>query len=378
MKVKTIWVNNKKKSGYKCLPCEQEMSTTAEKYMKRCFAMAEQGLGKVSPNPMVGALLVLNDLVIGEGFHQQYGGPHAEVNAIASVKDSSLLHTADLYVNLEPCSHFGKTPPCADLIIEKGIRRVIICNQDPNPLVAGKGIEKLRAAGVEVIVGILEQEGSWLNRRFFTFQTQQRPYIILKWAQTVDGFISRFPVPDNPDQNWISGTACKQLSHRWRTEEDAIMIGTNTALNDNPRLTARLAGGRNPLRVIIDKKLMVPEDAKVFNADAPTIVFTEKVREPAGRTEFITTRFDDDRLNTMLTELHQRNITSLIVEGGAILLNSFLATGLWDEARVIVANKRFEHGIKAPVIALKESLCKEVENDKVYRIVNRPVFAPND
>ncbi len=341
-----------------------------EKYIQRCFQLALQGMGCVAPNPMVGCVLVANDVVIGEGFHEVYGGPHAEVNAFNSVKDQSLIPGATLYVNLEPCSHFGKTPPCADLIIEQGIKKVVVSNSDSNVLVAGKGIEKLKAAGVEVITGILAAEGKKLNKRFFTFHEKKRPYIILKWAQTQDGFISRFPVPENSADNWITGEGCKKLVHQWRAEEDAIMIGTNTVLNDNPQLTTRLVKGKNPVRVVIDKKLMIPAGANIFNREAKTIVFTEAEKTSHNNIEYIKTNFEENRIRFILTELQQRNISSLIVEGGAILLNSFIQQNLWDEARVLVSGKTFGQGIQAPSFELNLNDYTTVDGDQVFIVNN--------
>ena len=342
-----------------------------EKHIKHCFQLAEKGLGQVSPNPMVGCVLVVNDTIIGEGFHQMYGEAHAEVNAIKSVKDSSLITKATLYVNLEPCSHQGKTPPCADFIIQQGIKKVVISNTDSNPLVAGKGIAKLKEAGIEVITGVLEEEGKNLNKRFFTFHEKKRPYIILKWAQTQDGYISRFPIPDDLKENWITGEECKKRSHLWRSQEDAIMIGTNTALNDDPQLTTRLVKGKNPIRVVIDKKLMIPQTANIFNEEAKTIVFTEEEKTGNNHVEYIKTNFEENRIRFILSELHQRNISSLIVEGGAILINSFIQQNLWDEARILVSDKKFGHGISAPSFQIPSSDCISLENDKIFMITNK-------
>ncbi len=347
------------------------MNTDHEKHIERCLYLAGQALGKVSPNPLVGAVIVHENDIIGEGFHQQYGGAHAEVEAIREVQNPGLLPASTLYVNLEPCAHQGKTPPCTDLIIEKGIKKVVISCIDPNPLVAGKGIEKLKQAGIEVVSGLLEEEARELNKRFFTFHQQKRPYIILKWAQTADGFISRFPLPDDKELNWISGKAARKLVHVWRSQEDAIMIGTNTALNDNPQLTTRLVEGRNPVRVVIDKQLMIPEDAFILNEEAPTLVFTTLEKASSSNVHYITIDFEGNRITKIVEELYQRGIGSVIIEGGAILLNSFLEQNLWDEARVIVGTQHFEHGIKAPLIQLSKHSFSTLENDRLYLIKNK-------
>ena len=339
-----------------------------EFFMRHCFHLALKGLGKAAPNPMVGCVIVADGKIIGEGYHEKYGEAHAEVNAVKSVKDQSSLKNATLFVNLEPCSHYGKTPPCSDLLIEKGIKKVVIANADTNPLVGGKGIEKLRAKGIEVITGILEKEGRELNKRFFTFHEKKRPYLILKWAQTADGFVSRFPIPDK-ESNWISGKESKKLTHLWRSQEQAIMIGTNTAVNDDPELTTRLVEGENPVRIVIDKKLMIPATANIFKSDSKVLVFTEEEKDSTSHIEFIKTVFTPDNLPFILSELFKRNISSVIVEGGTVLLNSFLGSGLWDEARIFVADQKFERGIKAPEFDFKKVKPLEVGEDRLFLVV---------
>lgn len=324
-------------------------------YIKRCFELARLGASTVSPNPMVGCVIVNNfDEIIGEGFHANYGGPHAEVNAIASVKNREQLKTATLYVNLEPCSHFGKTPPCADLIISNKIPKVVISNPDPFEKVAGKGINKLRAAGVEVISGVLKKEGKELNKRFFTYQINKRPYIILKWAQTLDGFIDKQwdegTRPNKP--TWITGQHLKTLVHKWRAEEDAIIVGTTTARNDNPQLNVREVVGKNPLRIVLDRNLTLPENLNLFDLSVKTIVFTEKnnaVSKPF--LEYINVDFNNNLIKQILDVLYLKGILSIIVEGGSILINSFINNGLWDEARIMTGNKIFGKGVKAPQIS---------------------------
>ena len=324
-------------------------SQTDSKYMKRCLQIALQGLGNVSPNPMVGCVIVHNGLIIGEGYHIKYGEPHAEVNAINSVKEKSLLETSTLYVNLEPCAHFGKTPPCADLIIKHKIPRVIIGTKDCNEKVAGKGIEKLVNSGCKVETGILENESRYLNRRFFTFHEKKRPYIILKWAETQDGFIDIYRKDGAVKKpNWITSEKTRALVHKWRTEEDAIMVGTKTALLDNPSLTARDWKGKNPTRVVLDRNLSLPTTYKIFDNQAPTIVFNTLKTENNDNIKFIGVDFGAQLLENILHVLHQVNIQSLIVEGGAVLLNSFINANLWDEAIVFKGPQYFLKGVTAP------------------------------
>ncbi len=320
-----------------------------EHYIQRCIELAENGIGKVSPNPMVGSVIVHNNNIIGEGYHQEYGKAHAEVNAINSVKDSSILKESTIYVSLEPCAHFGKTPPCSDLIIEKGIPHVVIGCTDPFAEVAGKGIEKLKAAGVQVELNILQKECEELNRRFFTYHNQKRPYIILKWAQTQDGFIDKKRDGISSGINWITHPHTQQLTHLWRSEEDAILAGKNTVINDNPSLTTRAITGKNPIRVVIDRKLEISTEYKVYDGTSKTIVFNEVKQEES---EFLTYRKVDfnDLLPQLLDVLYQQEIQSLIVEGGAHTINQFINSGLWDEARVLTGESSFESGLRAPEI----------------------------
>lgn len=315
-------------------------------YMQRCLQLAEKGLGRVAPNPMVGCVIVYNGTIIGEGYHQQYGQAHAEVNAIRSVANQTLLPRATLYVNLEPCSHHGKTPPCANLIIEKKIKRVVIGSYDPNPLVAGKGIALLQQHGVEVVTEVLKQEADYLNRRFFTYHTKHRPYIILKWAQSADGYIA--PVP--PAAFWLTNAESKKLVHQWRTQEQAIMVGTNTALTDNPQLTARLWPGKNPLRVVTDRQLTLPARLHLLDGSTPTLVINEKENSLNGNTERVKIDFSSNPEQQILHELYSRHILSVIIEGGAALLNSFIQQHLWDEARVFTSPALLHSGIPSPVI----------------------------
>lgn len=344
-----------------------------DQYMKRCLLLAAKGLGKVAPNPMVGCVIVHNNQVIGEGFHQQFGHPHAEVNAINSVADPFLLPESTLVVNLEPCSHHGKTPPCAELIIQKKIKRVVIGCKDPFPQVAGGGIKKLKEAGIEVITDVLHDECRELNKRFFTFYEKKRPYIILKWAQTSDKLISRV-WPFKKEDNWITSPESKSLVHQWRAEEQAIMIGTNTAILDNPELTVRLAEGENPIRIVIDEHLSIPLSHHVFSPDSRTWIFTALKAENQEHVTYFKTDFSKNILPFVMQILFDQKILSLIVEGGAHLLNSFIEDGLWDEARIFTAEKKFVTGIPAPKIEGREVSVLNYGTDEL-RILRNPKHA---
>jgi diaminohydroxyphosphoribosylaminopyrimidine deaminase/5-amino-6-(5-phosphoribosylamino)uracil reductase len=327
--------------------------STAETYMQRCLDLAITGLGKTAPNPMVGAVIVHNDQIIGEGYHKAFGGPHAEVNAVNAVRDKTLLKDSTLYVNLEPCSHTGKTPPCADLIIRSGIPHVVGGMTDPNPVVAGSGYTKLRHAGVEVVTDILHQECVEMNRRFIMFHTRRRPYVILKWAQTSDCFIDVVRgQKEYPQPTWISNEISRMLVHKWRSEEQSILVGTNTAMMDNPRLNVREWPGRSPLRMVIDKTLKLPETLNLFDNSYPTVVFNSLRDEQAGNTRYAKVTFDDNFLENMLRWLYESGIQSVLVEGGKILINSLIRKSLWDEARVFKGNKLFGQGVTAPSIPL--------------------------
>lgn len=314
-------------------------------FMHRALDLARLGVGNVSPNPRVGCVIVYQQKIIGEGWHKQYGGSHAEVNAIHDVEDKSLLKESTVYVSLEPCSHVGKTPPCADLLIKHQVKKVVVSNLDSNPLVAGEGIKKLRHAGIEVITGILEQEGHDLNKRFFTFMEKKRPYIILKWAQTSDGFIAR----DNYDSKWISNEFSRQLVHRWRTEEDAVLVGTKTAMHDDPQLNVRDWTGRNPIRIVLDRFLRLSEFLRLFDRTQKTICYN--VLKHEEHENLILMRLDEENfLSNVIQDLFKRNIQSVIIEGGAQTLSAFIESGNWDEARVFSSPKSFGRGIAAPSI----------------------------
>lgn len=315
-------------------------------YMLRCIELAAQGLGNVAPNPVVGSVIVHHGRIIGEGYHKKFGEAHAEVNAIHSVTagDQNLLSESTIYVSIEPCSHFGKTPPCVDLIIANKIPRVVISGKDPNPQVSGKGIQKLRDVGIEVIENVLKQQAAEVNRRFITYHRHHRPYIILKWAQTIDGMFCEA----NDKQTWISNHLSQELVHKWRSEEQSVMVGTQTALIDNPQLNVRMWQGRNPMRIVIDRHLKLPDTLHIFDKHQRTIVFTEKTAPPNSMLEYKHIGFNDDPLNEMMQHLFVNQIISVMVEGGEKLISSFLRENLWDEARVIIGNKIFGEGIKAP------------------------------
>lgn len=323
-------------------------------FMERCFQLARKGEGFTKPNPLVGAVVVHNNRIIGEGFHRQYGEAHAEVNAIASVKDSLLLPESTLYVSLEPCAHYGKTPPCAELIISKKIPRVVVATGDPNPKVSGKGIEMMREAGIEVVVGILEEEARELNRIFFVNQLYNRPYVILKWAQSSDGFMDQHRTTgDGKTPVIISNTVTHSIVHKFRTQVQGIMVGTNTALLDNPQLTARKWFGSHPTRVVIDRENKIPSNAFLFDESAPTIVFTASVppaTEKKKQAKYIGLDFSGDTNKQILDRLFDEKIYSLIIEGGAQLLASFIEKEMWDEAYVETAVKALYSGVKAPPI----------------------------
>ncbi len=321
-------------------------------FMQRCLELASKGSGSAAPNPMVGCVIVHQGRIIGEGYHQTFGGPHAEVNAIESVGDPALLAKSTLYVTLEPCSHFGKTPPCSSLILNHKIPHVVIGIRDPFDGASGRGIELLQRGGVTVEEGVLEKECKWLNRRFLTFHQYKRPYIILKWAQTTDGFIDRERNSnDSAGPNWISSETARHMVHRLRAGESAVLVGTTTALVDNPRLTVRNWPGNSPLRLVIDKKLTLPKHLSLFDQSVPTIVFTEQSRKNHLNLEYVTLQFEENLPVQMLNELYQREILSLIVEGGSYTLNSFIEANLWDEAHIYTGNMHFGRGIPAPKLA---------------------------
>lgn len=342
--------------------------------MQRCIELAALGAGSVSPNPMVGAVIVHEGHIIGEGYHRQYGHAHAEVNAINQVlahfdDAKKLLKNSTIYVSLEPCAHYGKTPPCADLIIKHQIPKVVVGCRDPFDQVNGKGIEKLMAEGIEVINGVLEAECQWLNRGFFTRVQKKRPYIILKWAQTSDGFFA----PADKSQFWITGDESRRLVHKWRSEEDAILIGKNTAQTDNPQLNLRHWMGKAPKRVVIDRKLELSHELNIYDQSVETLIFNEIKTDIDIKIKYIALE-DFDRFvpQYILFQLYLQDIQSVIIEGGAHTLNSFIEEGLWDEARIFTGKAVLEQGIKAPYITgiLGEELL--LGTDRLKLLFNKP------
>ncbi|MDZ4664462.1 MAG: bifunctional diaminohydroxyphosphoribosylaminopyrimidine deaminase/5-amino-6-(5-phosphoribosylamino)uracil reductase RibD [Bacteroidota bacterium] len=344
-------------------------------FMKHAITLAQKGLGSVSPNPLVGCVIVKDGLpagkaekIVAEGYHQIYGEAHAEVNAIHNLPKDIDPKDCTLYVSLEPCCHDGKTPPCADLIISKGFKKVVICNVDPNPLIAGKGIKKLKQAGIEIIQGICEKEGRYLNRRFFTFHEKKRPYIILKWAQTADGFISKWPIPKNRSENKISGEEAQKLVHQMRANEDAILVGKNTVLNDDPYLTTRLAEGKNPMRIIITGS-EIPFTYNIFNEDARIVLFNRFKTEVKDHVHYIKLKAGDV-VPQILESLYKMGVSSVLVEGGLFTLSSFIVAGIWDEQHVFVnAKLNFMTGVKAPKKLLATDF-QLVGSDSYYIIAN--------
>lgn len=333
--------------------------------MQRALELTENSRGTVSPNPMVGCVIVHDDKIIGEGWTQPYGGAHAEVQAIAAIADLTLLSESTAYVTLEPCAHFGKTPPCADLLVKHNLKRVVVACADPNPLVAGKGIDKLKASGIVVDVGLLSKEALDFNRRFFTSVNKKRPYIILKWAETKDGFIAR----KNFDSKWISNEYSRKLVHQWRAEEDAIMVGTNTAKYDDPTLNVRGWEGSDPVRVVIDKNLSLDQTLKLFNGDQKTICYNHIENRIQRNVTFVKLEAEGF-LEKIMSDLHARKIQSVIIEGGTVLLQYFIDQNIWDEARIFIGDVLFNDGITAPRIKGPCSSKQEIMGDKLKIIRN--------
>lgn len=331
-----------------------------ECYMQRCFDLAVKGMGRVSPNPLVGAVLVHEGRIIGEGYHRVYGEAHAEVNAIGSVapRDRALLPFSTLYVSLEPCCFHGRTPPCTNLIIQSGIPRVVISVLDDTPEVAGKGVAQLRAAGVEVVTGVLAAAGRRISRYRSVFVLQQRPYVILKYARS----LNRKFAPAEPRQQWITNALSKRLVHKWRSEVDAILVGTRTARIDNPQLTNRLYFGASPLRIVLDRQLRLPPTLSLFQGDAPTLLVADRRPDPPllPGVEYLPLDLADEAVDRLLHALYRRGISTLLVEGGRRLLHSFLRAGLWDEARVLTGNTVLSGGIPAPEIDLPPAFSRPV------------------
>ena len=355
-----------------------------EIFMQRCIELALLGAGHVAPNPMVGSVLVHEGLVVGEGFHKNYGEAHAEVNcvedarrrfarkAVANETFESFARRCTIYVSLEPCAHFGKTPPCADLIIRMNFKKVVVGCRDPFPLVDGKGIEKIRQAGIEVVTGVLEAECRELNCRFFTFHQQKRPYIILKWAASADGFIAASP----GKRSFISNELSNRLVHRWRAEESAILIGRKTAILDNPSLTTRLWPGKNPVRLVIDLHSTLSGDLQLFKDGQPVVVFTYAESGAESSLQYVQLNDENPVVQQIAEAAHERGLQSLIIEGGAFTLQQFIDVGLWDEARVIRGNHVFlEGGTAAPVLSNAASAQEEqLSSDTISYFRNKSVL----
>lgn len=334
--------------------------TSHELFMQRALELAKLGIGQVSPNPRVGCVIVHQGKIIGEGWHKKFGEAHAEVNAVASVVDKSLLKESTVYVNLEPCSHTGKTPPCADLLIKYNVKKVVIANADTNPLVGGNGIKKLKEAGIEVVAGVLEKEGRELNKRFFTFMEKQRPYIILKWAQTADGFVAQ----KNFESKWISNEYSRQLVHQWRSEEDAVLVGTRTASHDNPKLNVREWSGRNPTRIVIDRFLRLNSHLHLFDKKIKTICYNVLKHEEHENLLFV--RLDETNfISELAADLLKQKIQSVIIEGGAQTLQLFIDAKLWDEARVFTSSRIFGDGISSPTFKGVLNASQHFQNDRL-------------
>jgi diaminohydroxyphosphoribosylaminopyrimidine deaminase/5-amino-6-(5-phosphoribosylamino)uracil reductase len=329
-------------------------------FMNRAFELAQLGLGHVSPNPMVGCVIVHNNQIIGEGWHKKYGDAHAEVNAINDVQDKSLLHESTAYVTLEPCAHHGKTPPCADLLIKHRLKKVVIANHDPFHLVNGGGIKRLKATPIEVETDLLAEKGREINKRYFTSIEKKRPYITLKWAQTADGFIAR----KNFDSKWISNEYSRKLVHKWRSEEDAILVGTNTAKYDNPSLNVRDWKGKDPVRLVVDKQLKLSPALHLFDGSISTICYNS-LKDQESENLLLKKIDDKNLIEEVLSDLQARKIQSLLVEGGSELLKSFIEKDLWDEARVFTSQNTFENGIEAPTLIKGKISEQDIRGDKL-------------
>jgi diaminohydroxyphosphoribosylaminopyrimidine deaminase/5-amino-6-(5-phosphoribosylamino)uracil reductase len=335
------------------------------KYMKRCIEIASKEIGNTYPNPLVGCVIVHENKIIGEGSHKRYGGKHAEVNAINNVENKNLLKESTLYVNLEPCNHFGKTPPCTDLIIKYKIQNIIIGSIDPNSMVAGGGIERLKSYGCNVEFGVLQDECDYLNKRFFTYHKLKRPYIILKWAESKDGFIS--PIKSQREVFKISGDQSQKLSHTWRKEEDSILVGVQTIIDDNPQLTTRLVKGKNPIRIVLDPNCRVPINSNIFSKDSKTIVLSKNENSSISENVRI---INFDKMEFILNVLFEMKIQSVIIEGGTKTIKKFLDNDLWDSIRIFKGNKNMENGIKGPKIDFNNFKQINSGNDYLY-ILNK-------
>lgn len=339
--------------------------TSDELFMQRAMELARLGIGQVSPNPLVGCVIVADGKIVGEGWHKKYGEAHAEVNAIANLHDKSVLSQSTVYVNLEPCAHTGKTPPCADMLVREKVKRVVIANVDSNPKVAGAGIRKLMDAGIEVTTGVGEKEGKQLNRRFFAFMEKKRPYVILKWAQTADGFIAH----DNYESRWISNEYSRQLAHKWRAEEDAVLVGAKTAAHDNPNLNVREWTGRNPVRVVLDRFLRLSRTLHVFDGKQMTICYNVLKHEEHPNLALV--RIDEEGfVSHALQDLYKRDVQSVMVEGGSLTHKLFFDLNLWDEIRVFTSTRCLGSGIAAQPVKGKVFMNERIMTDNLQIFYN--------
>ena len=334
--------------------------------MRRCIELASKNIGYTYPNPLVGSVVVCDNKIIGEGSHERYGESHAEVNAINSVKDKRLLKNSTLYVNLEPCNHYGKTPPCTEAIINNNIKKVVIGSQDPNKLVNGSGIEKLRSSGCNVSVGIMDKECDELNKRFFTYHKLKRPFIILKWAESKDGFISPIKSFNTLKKvNWISGEDAKKLAHNWRSEEHSILVGVQTIIDDDPALTTRFVKGRSPIRLVLDPNSRIPIDSRILSDTVKTIILSKRENRLIPN---YTKAIEFDNINLIIESLYKMNIQSIIVEGGTKTINHFLSNNLWDSIRVFKSSKNIKDGIKSPDLDFSKFSKSEIGDDILFEI----------
>ena len=333
------------------------------KYMKRCIELASKEIGNTYPNPLVGCVIVHQNKIIGEGSHKAYGDKHAEVNAINSVHNKDLLANSTLYVNLEPCNHHGKTPPCSDLILKYKIKNVVIGSIDPNKTVKGGGIKKLESNGCNVTYGILENECNYLNKRFFTYHKQKRPYVILKWAESNDGFIS--PIKSKREVYWISGEKSKKLSHKWRSEEHSILVGVQTIIDDDPILTTRLVDGKNPIRIVLDPNCRIPANSKVFSKDSKTIILSKTENNSIKKNIRIV---NYDKMEFILKSLHDLKFQSVIIEGGAKTIKNFIDSDTWDSIKIFKSDENLKNGIKSPEIDISKFQKTKIGDDTLYEI----------
>lgn len=336
------------------------MKDNHKKYIERTFYLANKGLGNVSPNPLVGCVIVKSGKILGEGYHKKYGKEHAEINAINNVKDKSQLEGSSFYINLEPCSHHGKTPPCSDEIIKHNPKEVIISNKDLNPIVNGSSIKKLKNSGICVVENIKKKKGLDINKRFFKNQLKSLPYIILKWAETEDGFVAK----EDGSSKWISNELSRTLVHKWRSEESGILIGVNTANIDNPSLNVRLWSGKDPIRIVLDPNRKLNKNTNLLNDNGALLVYNKEIEKKIKNKKFI--KSSSFKLKEILKDILKKGIGSVIIEGGTKTINGFIKEGLWDEARVFISNKKFKKGVKAPKFDLKKY--QNIKNDKLYTI----------